>query len=183
MKVNKLKDGIYEITNFISTEDQEDLMAMFESIKEEDWWEDNPVYTTSFWYGKRKSIKHPILSDTDKKIKDLFKSYSTITPISNVCRYSEGEFLEAHTDSYSESPDNKIFYGIVIYWNDNYEGGEIYYPEINFTVKPKERSLILHHGSILHKTLPLKNKGPRYFSTAFIRGSLDSPVLLNDIFE
>ena len=37
----------------------------------------------------------------------------------------------------------------------------------------------MHGGNILHKNLPVLDDMPRYFSTTFVRGSKDNPVLLN----
>ena len=41
-------------------------------------------------------------------------------------------------------------YGYVIYLNDNYEGGEIFYPEFNFAYKPKPGDLVVHDVNIPH---------------------------------
>lgn len=41
---------------------------------------------------------------------------------------------------------NRVKWGCVIYLNDNYEGGEIYYPKKNIQYKPKAGSLICHIG-------------------------------------
>jgi hypothetical protein len=41
-------------------------------------------------------------------------------------------------------------YGYIIYLNDNYEGGEIFYPEFNFSYKPKPGDLIVHDVNIPH---------------------------------
>lgn len=43
-----------------------------------------------------------------------------------------------------------IFWGMVIYPNDNYEGGEIEYPQYNFKYKPEARSMIVHEGYTMH---------------------------------
>jgi hypothetical protein len=70
-------------------------------------------------------------------------------------------------------------YGICLYYNDEYAGGELEYSELGIIHKPKARSLVLHGGNILHKSLSVLDDLPRYFSTTFVRGSKDSPVLLN----
>jgi len=41
-------------------------------------------------------------------------------------------------------------YGYIIYLNDNYEGGEIFYPEFNFSYKPKPGDLIVHDVNVPH---------------------------------
>jgi hypothetical protein len=41
-------------------------------------------------------------------------------------------------------------YGYIIYLNDNYEGGEIFYPEFNFSYKPKPGDLLVHDVNVPH---------------------------------
>jgi hypothetical protein len=37
----------------------------------------------------------------------------------------------------------------------------------------------MHGGNITHESLPVTSDDLRYFSTAFVRGSKESPVVLN----
>jgi hypothetical protein len=37
----------------------------------------------------------------------------------------------------------------------------------------------MHGGNIGHGTIPVQGDNYRYFSTAFVRGSVESPVTLN----
>lgn len=43
-----------------------------------------------------------------------------------------------------------IFWGMVIYPNEDYEGGEILYPQYNFSYKPEAGSMIMHEGYTRH---------------------------------
>lgn len=43
-----------------------------------------------------------------------------------------------------------IYWGSVIYPNDNYDGGEIDYPQYNFSYKPEAGSLVFHSGFTTH---------------------------------
>ena len=56
----------------------------------------------------------------------------------------------------------------VFYWNDNYEGGEIVFPNQNKIIKPSPGMLILFPSSsdFPHKVLPVIS-GTRYVSTNF----------------
>lgn len=50
-----------------------------------------------------------------------------------------------HTDAVEKEPF--IEYSCVIYLNDEYEGGEIYFPRKRFSVKPKKYSAIFFPGN------------------------------------
>jgi hypothetical protein len=56
----------------------------------------------------------------------------------------------------------------VFYWNDDYKGGEIVFPNQNKKIKPSSGMLILFPSSsdFPHKVLPVKS-GVRYVSTNF----------------
>jgi hypothetical protein len=56
----------------------------------------------------------------------------------------------------------------IFYWNENYAGGEIVFPNQNKTIKPSSGMLILFASTsdFPHKVLPVKS-GIRYVSTNF----------------
>jgi hypothetical protein len=87
--------------------------------------------------------------------------------------------MATHRDNHTKDGDIHSAYGIVLYYNDNYLGGEIEYPELNIKVKPKSKSLIIHGGDILHGTCPVLDENIRYFSTAFVKEKIGTPAKLN----
>lgn len=67
-----------------------------------------------------------------------------------------------HTDNQeSNGYEKTVFWGAVIYPNDEYSGGEIYYPKYKFKYKAKPGSLVLHKGNVKHGVLLVKD-GTRY---------------------
>lgn len=56
-------------------------------------------------------------------------------------------FIHVDNQPHMESP---IMWGAVVYFNDDYEGGEIYYPDYEYLYKPKAGSMALHKGSTRH---------------------------------
>lgn len=56
-------------------------------------------------------------------------------------------FIHIDNQGHMESP---IKWGAVVYFNDDYEGGEIYYPEYNYWYKPKAGSMAMHTGNTRH---------------------------------
>lgn len=177
MKVNRLSPDIYEIEDFVTIEKANQVLEYCKSLEESDWWHEEQKET--FFYGKQKWGKLPeIFDEIDQNAKNLFSSALDIGNIA-LQRYLDNEPMRLHRDYWLKDLDYYIRYGIVIYYNDDYEGGEIEYPELGIVHKPKARSLVLHGGNILHGPKRLIGDGSRYFSTSFVRGSADSPVLLN----
>ena len=191
MRVNLLSPDIYEIEEFISVEEQDIILNYCKNLEENEWWKSNPdevpnpeEYKKGFFYGKQKLGELPSVFDSiDKRIKDMFEDVLYIDDIT-LQRHKMKHFMAVHTEDFLEGYLNKtiphyIRYGIVIYYNDEYLGGEINYPELNITHKPKARSLVMHGSNIPHGTKKVTSEECRYFSTAFVRGTVDRPVILN----
>jgi hypothetical protein len=53
-------------------------------------------------------------------------------------------------------------YAFVIYFNDDYQGGDICYPEYNFCYKPKAGSLVVHEVKVIHAVKKVAS-GNRYY--------------------
>lgn len=87
-------------------------------------------------------------------------------------RWDVGEFQPLHADG--EDPEgnpNEAFivdYGAVIYLNDDYEGGHIYFPEHNVDFKPKAGTLVFFpsNNMYIHGVREI-TKGVRYTSPSF----------------
>lgn len=180
MKVNKLSPDIYEIEEFVSLEEQAEVLRYCANLDESEWWKaDYPGHEDTFFFGKQKLGELPqIFKDITTNVQNIFDDVFYFDPIS-LQRHPGGNFMQAHRDYWKKDEDYYIRFGIVIYYNDDYIGGEIEYPDLGIVHKPKARSLILHGGNILHGTTEVTSDGYRYFSTSFVRGTLDQPVVLN----
>lgn len=181
-RIAKLSDQVYEIQNFI-TEEELDQVTQFLSLTDESDWNVNDVQY-DFWKNKvldRKLI-YPDSKFIDfyKRICSLFSGKVEVTGI-NLQRYKKGDAMGEHTDDHDGHRLNnqRVFYGAVLYYNDDYEGGELKYPDLDIIHKPKKGSLVLHGGSILHGTTPVKNDVTRYMSTVFVKHQVGEEVSLN----
>ena len=180
MKVNLLSPDIYEIEDFVSIDEQTAILEYCKTLDEAEWWKsDNPKYEKGFFFGKQKLGELPqVFRDINKKVKAIFDDVMYVDDVS-LQRHPSGNFMEVHKDYWNKEIDYYIRYGIVIYYNDEYTGGEIHYPSLEFSHKPKARSLVMHGGNIPHGTKKVTSDGYRYFSTSFVRGTVDKPVILN----
>lgn len=180
MKVNKLSPDIYEIEDFVTLEEQAEVLRYCANLDEAEWWKaDYPGHEDSFFFGKQKLGELPeVFKEITNKSKNLFTGYMHFDPVS-LQRHPGGNFMQAHRDYWKKDEDYHIRFGIVIYYNDDYLGGEIEYPELGIVHKPKARSLVMHGGNILHGTTKVTTDSYRYFSTSFVRGNSAEPVALN----
>ena len=98
------------------------------------------------------------------------------------------KFIKSHTDDHKDNEqanERKTYsrYGLIIYYNDDYQGGELVYPNLGIVHKPKARSLLIHSGKHLHGTSKVIGNLPRYCSTTFFIGNKDHhPALNEDVF-
>jgi hypothetical protein len=180
MKINKISPDIYEIEDFVSIDEQKEILDFCKNLEEDQWWLSfSDEYKEGFFYGKQYNGEKPLVFKTiNERVDSLFKSLLYFGSVA-LQRYKKGEQIQVHKDYWLYDLDYHIRYGICIYFNDDYEGGELYYPELGITHKPKARSLVMHGGNITHESLPVTSDDLRYFSTAFVRGSEESPVVLN----
>lgn len=102
--------------------DLDDLVDVFHSIK-------NPLIESLYDYEMRFNIKM-----------DFMESI-------NFVKYNEGEFFSTHADhgfSYNCTVSS------IAYLNDDYEGGELYFPFFGFKIKPKAGDIIFFPSNYIY---------------------------------
>jgi hypothetical protein len=82
-------------------------------------------------------------------------------------KWNQGQSMGPHFDGQDGNSD--LAFSLVAYINDDYEGGEIHFPNQNITVKPKAGSLIMFPSQLpyLHEVKPIIS-GTRYMSPAHV---------------
>lgn len=146
-------------------------------------WEEN---AGEFWskriinavstYNQNKEIG-TILYDIRKDIKSFIESEMTngkevFPDLFQIVRWFPGQEQSPHSDDMKNTTGNEWFhhrdFGSIIYLNDNFIGGETYYPKHNQTIKPKTGTLAIHPGDIEHLHGVTKVSGSiRYTLAAF----------------
>ena len=167
------------INDFISKDDAAYIISV--AIKS-DLWSDAG---SQFWDGR--AINYHIIKDFDKKagdiilesnircgqfIKSEYKLSSEIYPdLIQIIRWFPGMSQPPHSDDMTDT-DIKGFshraFGSIIYLNNDYEGGQTYYPNFNFFIKPEPGMLAVHPGNPehLHGVTEVKNN-TRYTIASF----------------
>lgn len=87
-------------------------------------------------------------------------------------RWRVGDMQHPHADG--EQLDGSLHpfhwrkYGCILYLNDDYEGGEIYFPNQSVELKPRRNTLVFFPGTTeyLHGVRPI-TKGTRYTISTF----------------
>lgn len=79
-------------------------------------------------------------------------------------RYDSGQGMGPHYDG--QDGDSNLKYSFVTYLNDDYEGGEINFPNQNVTIKPKAGSLVMFPSQrpYIHESKPVLS-GVKYMYT------------------
>jgi hypothetical protein len=171
MKVNKIHDGIYEIEEFIT---QLEVDSILKTLDSGEW---QGLDSGSHWEKRIKKInpRPEELNDICKRISNLFLSYGVVNNIQSIQRFEVGGSMGVHID---KMPSNNVRYGMVCYLNDNYTGGEVYYPDLGIEIKPKLRSLVIHKGDIRHGVKEVLSGSDRYFLTTFAQADDSNEVVL-----
>jgi hypothetical protein len=97
------------------------------------------------------------------KIQDLVKDTHTVTESLSFMRMFPGDEIDVNIDTYLEETE----YVVLLYLNDCFNGGEIYYPDFNLEYKPEAGDLIIHHATIKHGVRKVI-EGVRYAYPTFL---------------
>ena len=90
-----------------------------------------------------------------EKIKEVYQLDKEIYPdLLQMVRWPVGLSQPPHSDAYnldgSYHPTAWRHFGSVIYLNENYSGGQTYYPNFEFEIQPVAGSLAVHPSDLLH---------------------------------
>jgi 2OG-Fe(II) oxygenase superfamily len=110
---------------------------------------------------------HKILINIFKRLTSYFDSSLKLQIIRLAHRTTINTIWDPHSD---DEGGKEIKYGIVIYLNDDFDGGRINYVNLNFNYTPKAGSMVIHPANEDYKHFVEKVKsGTRYTLTSFAR--------------
>jgi len=188
-------EGILVVENFITDYELTKLWDIIDTTPEEDWLihyrkqlkdfcmekfgrddVDNLVAEGKYeitrgWDDKNLLISHHqvAINVTERLVKLIKKADSSLHLTFGIFqRMQEGIELKAHTDQHT---DPSIKYAAVLYLNDNYVDGEIFWPNKDLEIKPKPRSLVMFPGTdeFNHGVKHVGNGPIRYVMPGFIK--------------
>lgn len=139
------KEDIKLIKNFVEPKDAQCLIDLMEDLKLKNELSNDQNDNTHRLYNS----DNPILMDFVKKYSKKFINQRNLYVTANlVALYEKGAFMKLHRDVTDESE----VVSTVIYLNDEYEGGEISFPEVGdgYTYKPEKYELVYFPTPYLH---------------------------------
>jgi hypothetical protein len=187
MQSKEIAPGIKLWENFLTDEEHEYLINTCRSLTQKDW---ESTYMSQFQYNIERDGKepdndwkdriyqfpkdHPVIVSINKKINDFVKEDGEFPGL--MCRsqrHYPGSFLKEHYDAVQS---DSLSHAMVLYLNDDYIGGELYFKKFNIEFRPPVRSLIKFPSNEDYKHgINLVNDGPdRFVLTSFIWNNIES---------
>lgn len=161
--IKKYIKDILIIENFLSVEE---VKLLQEFCNTAEWNESNDaheVWSTNIKKNLPKEIS-AILESAEEKILDLLPKNKHVNFQFQIHRLRSDNqiLLSEHFDS---NMNDKITDGIIIYINNNFDGGELVYTKLGISIKPVPGMFIMHPGSeeYSHKVNPVSST--RYMIT------------------
>lgn len=164
-KLGSSAKNVYVIDNFLPNEEYQTLFNFVNSSDQISWIKE--PWTTE------RTPKDSIPEDAVKILKKIFPTarlncmdYYDIKVNNNFVgehllrKWSKGSKMQPHIDTDAQKHLHIV---CMYYLNDNYDGGEIVFPDYNLKIKPKSNSLIMFPGNenYVHGVLEVL-KGFRY---------------------
>jgi pyruvate formate-lyase activating enzyme-like uncharacterized protein len=171
--ITKVDDGIYYIDDFLSKEEIDVMMS--ECLDESGWsigegeWESNIKQCTA-----SAKLRQEINNRLESIINNDQEESNSTTLVSRL-RVSTGNgsdwALGVHADNheYGDGRSVNVTKGYIIYFNENFEGGETVYLNKNIKLKPKAGRMLVHsaYKDYTHAVNHVLS-GTRYFITGFV---------------
>lgn len=143
-------NSILRIDDFLSKEELDVILYTAENL---DIWD--PVGQDSQWTNRHTDDRklfnnapdiYRLIQEIHKKLSIRVSNFYGVKVSPNgitIARWFPGNSQDPHSDMLGFS-DNEI--GSVIYLNENYEGGEIYFPQHDLEIKPSAGSAVVFPG-------------------------------------
>lgn len=179
MEKKYLHDGIWYIENYANPSDIDKILG---ELKNNSNWSiaNKELIEGSNFYNNTTDLNKSSVGDI---IRSIYLDIGTLFPDSEfraslISRYpatSTPHFGNSDSNTWAMNPhvDNDpivsadVTHGVILYFNDDYKGGEISYPELGIDFSPKSNTLLCHDASILHGVKPVI-EGTRYIYPGFV---------------
>jgi hypothetical protein len=108
----------------------------------------------------------PIPISVAKRAQELFpKEKYEVDGYDAIQRHYPGSDLPEHIDS---DHNSNLKYATVIYLNDNYQGGHLFFRDLGLKIRPPIRSLLIFSSDLLHGVEKVLDGPHRYVVANFI---------------
>lgn len=171
--------GIHVVSNALDKAELEYLNNFCRTATQEEWelfyknWdysnEEDSVAETyrEYWFDKSLAIDNKVFCEKlIEKIRPFFGSGYDLPVFGEVSRQQIGQGMDEHCDMGSRSD---LLRSMLFYINDDYEGGELYFPALHFEYKPKAGDFITFpsYEKYTHGVKPVLSGSNRYVLAGF----------------
>jgi hypothetical protein len=195
-EVKDITPELFSVENFLSEDQISTFWDIINSTSQEDWeveyhanlkWfcmekfgrddVDNLVAEGKFeitqnWKDKNFNISsheiyRPLYDDINSMVIE-FDPELVLSGFATIQRMQAGVELKAHTD---QKTDPSIKYATIVYINDDYADGELFFPNLDIQLKPKPGTMLFFPGNEQYEHgVKHVGKGPiRYVLVGFIK--------------
>lgn len=142
----------------------------YTTAEQKKYYFENIYKKNNYWAGRLlkindKNISKHISNSIDKIYPNSI--YRTNDPSYVQRQYIGGEPLGIHHD---QQHTDKFIKAFVVYINDNYEGGELFFPDLDVEIKPKSGSMITFpaDSNYMHGTKIVSSGSDRFVMAFFL---------------
>jgi hypothetical protein len=195
-QIEEVTNDIVLVKDFFSKDELDQVFKIIDSTPNEEWFieyhanlkgfcmqkfgrddVDNLVAEGKFeitqnWQDKNLNIaRYPFQKDLFNRLNDLVQAVDNTIELSGfatIQRMQEGVELKAHTD---QDTDPSIRYAAILYLNDDYVDGELFFPINGLELKPESGTMLIFPGNAEYNH-GVKHVGPgpiRYVLVGFIK--------------
>jgi Rps23 Pro-64 3,4-dihydroxylase Tpa1-like proline 4-hydroxylase len=158
------KEQCFTVDNFLSESECKSIIAYLEWLSDSKTLEWNQIsfydsFAMGFWPSdpnlERFGLPANYFNENLKKrIKDISENVLS-TELSEVSyhaqKWTDGAYASFHSDNSDEDGNPTEFerskFAVFIYLNDNFDGGELYYPGLDLEYRPVAGEMIIHPGT------------------------------------
>lgn len=194
--VTEITPELFSVENFLSKEELDTFESLIDNTSQEDWEVeyyanlknfclekfgrsdvDNLVAEGKFeitqnWKDKNYNISnYPVYRPMYKSLNSMITNSDPkliLSGLGTIQRMQPGVQLTAHTDQHT---DPSIRYATIIYINDEYLDGELFFPNLDIEIKPKKGTMLFFPGNKEYEHgVKIVGEGPiRYVLVGFIK--------------
>jgi hypothetical protein len=194
--ITEITPELFSVENFLSKEELDTFESLIDNTSQEDWEVeyyanlknfclekfgrsdvDNLVAEGKFeitqnWKDKNYNISnYPVYRPMYKGLNSMIINSDPaliLSGLGTIQRMQPGVQLTAHTDQHT---DPSIRYATIIYINDEYSDGELFFPNLDIELKPKKGTLLFFPGNeeYKHGVKPVGEGSIRYVLVGFIK--------------
>lgn len=192
----EITDEILWVKNFLTKDDLDFVLKIIEESKQEDWEveylsnlknfclqkfgrddvenlvAEGKFEITQNWSDKNLNIKHHeeqnIFYERLQTMVNNSDPSLILSGLATIQRMQEGVELKSHTDQHT---DPSIRYATILYINEDYQGGELFFPNLDISLKPNPGDMLFFPGDEKHEHgVRHVKEGPiRYVIVGFIK--------------